>query len=284
MRFSQRYGFSPVKDALQVEGIDHDLLTALWNVLTEVYWQCYVPTAYNWGSSNGLYDAVRSLWRDFLKYPIDTLPANWAGIHTHVRDLFFTGNWYDVYDLIEFVASEFGTKEDRDLFKIECNQALKHELSAYRFVDRHLVRITTEDEISAIEAAIDSSAPLRPVQTHLHTALELLADRKSPDYRNSIKESISAVESVAKLLAGTPKAELSPALEELESKVGELHGALKKGILSIYGYTSDAQGIRHGLLDEPSLDLEDAQFMLVLCSGFVSYLIQKAAKAGINLR
>jgi len=41
------------------------------------------------------------------------------------------------------------------------------------------------------------------VGTHLLTALDLLADRQAPDYRNSIKESISTVEAIANRLAGT---------------------------------------------------------------------------------
>ncbi len=33
-----------------------------------------------------------------------------------------------------------------------------------------------------------------PVKRHLSNALELLSDRENPDYQNSIKESITAVE------------------------------------------------------------------------------------------
>jgi hypothetical protein len=48
----------------------------------------------------------------------------------------------------------------------------------------------------------------------------------------------------------------------------------------MYGYTSDAEGIRHALMDEPTLESEDAKFMLVSCSAFVNYLRSKAARAG----
>lgn len=61
-----------------------------------------------------------------------------------------------------------------------------------------------------------------------------------------------------------------------------MHPALKGSFEKLYGYTSDAEGIRHALLDEPNLDFEDAKFMLVSCSAFVNYLKAKAAKAGIN--
>ena len=44
---------------------------------------------------------------------------------------------------------------------------------------------------------------------------------------------------------------------------------------SLYGYTSDAEGIRHALSDVPTLDAADAKFMLVTCAAFMTYLIQK---------
>lgn len=75
---------------------------------------------------------------------------------------------------------------------------------------------------------------------------------------------------------------LSSALNELE-KTTTLHSALKNGLNSIYGYTSDAQGIRHAILD-PSLtvvDEADALLMMGACAAFVSYLINKARDAGL---
>ena len=113
---------------------------------------------------------------------------------------------------------------------------------------------------------------------HLAQALSLLSDRENPDFRNSIKESISAVESLARELIGNPKATLGDALRLLE-KCGVLHGGLKSGMSAIYGYTSDADGIRHGMLDEPHLDSADAKYYLVACSAFVNYLVEKHASA-----
>ena len=63
----------------------------------------------------------------------------------------------------------------------------------------------------------------------------------------------------------------------------ELHTALQQAFKKLYGYTSDADGIRHALLEEASLDFEDAKFMLVACSAFVNYLKIKASKVGIQL-
>jgi hypothetical protein len=75
--------------------------------------------------------------------------------------------------------------------------------------------------------------------------MELASDKHKPDARNSIKESISAVESTTKVIAQTPKATLEDALKVLD-KQGDLHPCLKAAFSKLYGYTSDEGGIRHG--------------------------------------
>jgi len=91
-----------------------------------------------------------------------------------------------------------------------CNDVLESEMSAYRFVGKYITQITSKEEISEIEEALRT--PLKPVRIHLEKSLELLSDRKSPDYRNSIKESISAVEAVCKIITGDKKATLGKCL------------------------------------------------------------------------
>ena len=52
-----------------------------------------------------------------------------------------------------------------------------------------------------------------------------------------------------------------------------------KAFNMLYGYTSDANGIRHaGNIGGPSSTFEEAKFMLVSCSAFVNYLIAVSAK------
>ena len=64
-------------------------------------------------------------------------------------------------------------------------------------------------------------------------------------------------------------------------KISGLHGALKAAFSQLYGYTSDKDGIRHGLLDETNIDFEEAKFMLVVCSAFINYVKIKITKMGI---
>ena len=112
----------------------------------------------------------------------------------------------------------------------------------------------------------------------------MLSDKKSPDYINSIKESISAIEAICKLISKNEKTDLGGALAIIEGQGKiNLHPALRRAFTNLYGYTCDADGIRHAFKDEKvNSDFDEAKFMLVSCSAFVNYLISKSARAGIK--
>ncbi len=154
-------------------------------------------------------------------------------------------------------------------------------MAAYTMLGTQFIPITNSEELSAISAVIQGGSVTQvAVSAHLDAAIDMFSDRTAPDYRNSVKESISAVEAVAKSLDNDSKAELGKALKALDGKV-DIHPALDKGFRALYGYTSDAGGIRHAMLEASTIDVEDARYMLVACSAFVNYLRAKARKAGI---
>jgi hypothetical protein len=185
---------------------------------------------------------------------------------------FFAAKWFEVYDFVEFVANNFERYRFKDAFISACNARLEAEASAYRFVGTLITRITEEAEVQQIDEALAKTTG--PVRAHLLRALELLSDRSSPDYRNSIKESISAVESLVALETNSDRGTLGQLLKLLEDQI-QLHTALKNAFSSLYGYTSDANGIRHALLDVATLRFKDAKFFLVVCTAFITFVLAK---------
>jgi hypothetical protein len=274
-RFSERIGVKAPKTVLQLNSMDLDLRNGLWNVCYDYRLKDFRQTRFNPSTDH----LVGRLWRHFFKLRVDEIPYD--GKHTlgFLRAFFLDeADWSEVYDFVEFLAQSMPDSRD---FAGSCNRILERELSGYRFSGGQLVPITDEQELTAVEKALALTDPLTPVRLHVQAAVGLFADRKAPDYRNSIKESISAVEAMCNIITGDSKATLGQALKRLEDKGIPLHEALKKSFSNLYGYTSDADGIRHALLDESSLDFDDAKFMLVACSAFVNYLAAKAGKAGV---
>ena len=72
------------------------------------------------------------------------------------------------------------------------------------------------------------------------------------------------------------------ALKKLDDSLN-IHSALKSAYSKLYGYTSDKDGIRHSILEEPNLSFSDAKYMLVSCSAFINYLIGKYAENNMEL-
>ncbi len=280
--FSQRLGLKPIRTVIQREAADEPLRNALWNCLTMCYWQYSHDNISS--LPGGLKRLYHRIWVDHYKERFDEIPPYAPNLIIKVKKDFLTLEWNEMFDILDFVPNNYEEPNLRDGHLNETNQKfissannfLEQHLSAYRFVNMHLTEITSEEEISSIEEAVAGNLTGGAVQTHLKRALELFADRKNPDYRNSIKESISAIEAYAAILTNDPKATLGQALKEIE-KTHELHPALKKAFSNLYGYTSDESGIRHFLLEESTLKQEDAKFMLVACSAFVNYLSVKAA-------
>lgn len=280
--FSQRRGIKPIKKVIQRENMDDDLRVGLWNALDIIWGIARSEKSNNRISqTRPIWQLFQKLWADFFKRPLDTLDNYWPELYPTLKEEFFEFKWYEVYDFVEFVANNC---QDyvfrRKAFVENCNHILERESSAYRFVGNSIAEIISKEEIAEIERALMPRGSLTPVTTHLETALRLLADKKSPDYRNSIKESISAVEAICKIITRKPNATLG---ECLKSKRIELQPALGEAFRKLYGYTSSSDGIRHAMSEKADLSLEDARFMLISCSAFVNYLKVKASKAGVEI-
>jgi hypothetical protein len=220
----------------------------------------------------------KSIWKDFFGDRIDEIPFNNNNGYVDesifmdfITNWYFTSEWFEKYDFIEFL-SIFDSEILEIEFNEKCNIALEREMAGYRLVENCIVQITSEEEIAEIEEAISSTSIWESVNTHLKTALVYFSNRENPDYRNSVKESISAVESLCIIITGNPTASFRQAIIEIEKKY-KIHKALKSAFSSLYGYTSDSGGIRHALLeDDINVTMEDAKFMLVTCSAFINYL------------
>ena len=280
--FSERLGFESPKE-VQVQGIDQDLRTSLWNAVG-----FYLAQVRN-SDFDGRYERQLEfmIWTKFLKLPADNQPAHMTmygdgpGFWDEIRRWYFHKGcpWLKIYEFIEFLA-RFAQPKHEAYLEERVNEALEDERSAYRLAAGKLVAITNHEELDAIrEAAAPSSVALKPVSMQIQRALALLSDKTSPDYRNSMKESISAVESLCKLITGMESATLGPALDKVTKEL-DLNDDLRDGFKKIYKYTSDDHGIRHGLKDEDHPEQEDARFMLIACSAFVNFVTEKARKLG----
>lgn len=292
MNFAERNGFAEEK-TIQIDEMDAGLRNRLFNAVHKY-----------WGPSPRIHQE--------LAYVVDRLGlleegydvANWREIDSIMLRKTENTPWYMPYEVIEliFEAKRFECRgcenyrlcksiktENKDFcdelswldaMPAVLNVILEEEKSGYRLINEKFVNITNKAELDSLHQA--SNSPYHSVNIHIRKAISLYSDRKNPDYENSIKESISAVEAMCCTITGMTgsSATLGAAIKRLEDSGIIIHAALRDAFSKMYGYTSDSDGIRHGGIDFKNAPAEDAKYMLVSCSAFVNYLIEKHGKIG----
>ncbi len=117
---------------------------------------------------------------------------------------------------------------------------------------------------SGLTAAVD----------HLHKSSSCI---NNSDWEGSIRESVSAVESVLRSIDPNSSNDMNKALNSLEKLHDPIHPALKMGIAKIYGYASDVPGAHHSKVEgtNSNAGLEEALLLLGICASFANYFARK---------
>lgn len=279
--FSERQGYKVVK-AIQFECMDRDLKVGLWNDLYVSFFE-EMDGYYHTVSRRYTNPLMFALWDKFLNRELDQIPDTGSQFVREVKQRYTSLDWKGVYDLVEAMMRLSHNSETNAKYLSRCNETLEAQSAGYRLINGTVTPIINKEGVNSIENALDV-APSE-VCKHITRAIELLSDRKEPDYHNSIKESISAVELLTKQMAGDSNLRFAEALNKLkDGKSIGLNPALAESFKNLYGMASNVPGIRHGKPGESSVKREDAIHMLVTCSAIVNLLTAKADNAGIDLR
>jgi hypothetical protein len=267
----------PSSKLLAKETITPELKNALWSFY---YSKILESTRERYITDDEGY--FKKLWTKHFKQPITAIPSyisSWSDrqvdtrgtIEVIAKHFSSIDDWEELYSIFEFTFP-FIVPPCKGMYRNDLNEILTEERSALRFVENTFVEITDQRELIEIRNATSyAKEVLDPVYTHLDASIRYLGQSNKNDYRNSIKESISAVESMCKIYANDEDGTLGSAIKKLN-----IHPAFKKSIENLYGFTSQANGIRHGLkFDDEEIEFADAKYILVNCCAFVNYLKAK---------
>ena len=280
LSFSQAQGYECVPNQLKLEELPESARTMLWNLFHNS--MKFMP-------SNTVECQVSArLWRDIL---LDLHCYHFAkpiesefhkrqiyyeeAVNGAFMPIFLRGKFNKVFDLLTAIMRNEKCPQD---YINEVSKIFSSTRLAYFVVTDDPVTIlpqaTEQEGESIINAFNDLDAlGLNGAKSHLRNAGEAI---NRHEWADSIRHSISAVESVSRQLDPNASNGLGPALKALKKK-NRLHPALEQAFQNLYGYTSDEMGIRHALLDGEAalVDSEEAIFMYGACASFVSYLCNK---------
>lgn len=265
--FEQAEGVEPLPAQLGLKQISQVLRARLW--------QIFLIHVDDEMGAIGLRTNLGPIWRTLFKdYCVsklgmfsDEVGDRRTDFIDRLKPSFQQGQYSEVLGTVEWFVRRASESSLRKLVQ----SVLEEEYCAYRLIDLSIVPIATAEEGRVFVTALsDLSRPqLGGARAHLLQAGSMLTAGKFAD---SVRDSIHAVESVARTLTG--ESSLAKSLQEL-SKGHPLHPALKNGFNNIYGYTSDANGIRHPMIgdDGPAVGEAEAIFMLGACAAFVTFLV-----------
>ena len=275
LTFSQAYGYAELPQPLKLEEISDEARTILWSVLFDYVRRESISTP-------GDYRRVAGSWREILSFlhvkhfgltldEFDNYLENFIGVY---KPIFMQVQFNELFDLllaimrvpacpqefIQAVAAVF--KGSRLAYVVDVGPPPTIYPAATKEEGEALLQATAELGSAGLAGAV----------SHLRKAADCINQGDPP---GAVRESIHAVESTAR--SSDPNAkDLKSALRSLE-KAGGLHPALKRAFSNLYGYTSNEQGIRHALIDNPQVNVgqDEAVFMLGACASFSSYLARK---------
>ena len=274
--FTHAYGYEKIPDMLKLESFPDEARTRVWNVLYRYIERDREYGVSSWWLSDDWEEISKDLHADYDGLSLDKWTGKFSSNCENLQYKIRHEPFNRVFDLILYVMRH--PKCPNGLVE-DMQRAFRNARLAYVLTDDPptIVPATTEEEGEAIVESYKTliQAGLNASVAHLRQASECV---NRGDWAGSVRESINAVESVARQLDPDGAGTLSPALASIEQQ-GRLHPALKIAFDKLYGYTSNEQGIRHALLDRATaaVGLDEAVFMLGACASFASYLARKHA-------
>lgn len=263
--FSDRNGIEKINTIIQKDDLDERTRNAIVNLFDYIISEC--------GRRMKTYECYLYIYKQIFCVTQDEIPVSEHSKRINV----VTGikkdwQYHDVFSFLEVLLEWYCVSAfDNEIYD-KFNQMFEKECVGYRFIEGRITDIIDDVEISEVEEALDNK--FSACKKSITKAFNLLYDRENPDYSNSVKESISAIEAMCNIILGKDNVTLGDALKELEKQGVKIHGAMKSAYSSLYGYTSDKSGIRHNSGIDEDTTFEEAKYMLVSCSAFLNYLMQ----------
>lgn len=197
--------------------------------------------------------------------------------------------WYTKLSMLEFILEYMGTTfkdkervQIKEAFILDLNTEFERVHYGYRIINDTITDIISNEEKESLQEVLSNAE--ESVQSHMKQALALYAQKPETDYKNSIKESISAVEALFRIKTGENT--FGPAYAKIKKSI-TIHPRIQEAIQKVYDYTNQPDtGICHSKVegDETMVpDASECQFMIIICSAIINYIQEKYSKATNNL-
>jgi len=186
---------------------------------------------------------------------------------------------WQFYDICEVMwanpYSEYSSHQEE--LSVQVNALFREEQVGFELTDNGRVEKVGSGFIDAHvkEARYLLKEPeFKGADEHFEKAVKALNIRPQPDVENCVKDAVSAIESVGRIMVNDDTALLSDIIKDMSSK-GVIPKPLDQVIQKIYAYRGDQPGVAHGLVGASKVTIDEAEFVLVMSAAIIIYLVKK---------
>ncbi|WP_202708329.1 hypothetical protein [Sporosalibacterium faouarense] len=173
----------------------------------------------------------------------------------------------------EIVETEAEVKDrfEEEVNNILCEDNIEFEFKKGEFFRRG--RAITQKNTQRV-GSILTDKKMYKVKKHYNKALNFFRDYEKPDYENTIKESICALELALEILTGeNTSKDFATNIQKYQGKAyDKIPSPITQGIIKIFGYRGRADGVAHGIDKGLRVSEFEAELMLNITASYITYL------------
>lgn len=286
-KFSSRYGYDPKGSGpARIEEASEWLRNNYWSLAAVDL--LYIDKDKRYSNAEEAPLPTKELGEQFCRRilreePEEAMSDSWHCVE-ELQRLITTAKWYHFYDFVELVGERLRETERRHdaawkakfgfgAYQKKVNSLLAEDRVAWTLSSKgELVRDVPAEyrgAMNEVEAALKGE--LEPARDHYGKAFRFIYERPL-DPENGIKEIVSAVESLGKIIY--------PGTKSLGDVVKRLRAdeAAPQGIVTLidkfYGFANAEPAVRHGGAVPSSVSIHDAEFCFLVGIALVRYLLR----------
>jgi hypothetical protein len=267
--FSKRYGLRPTPDGLVSGDVPERARIGLYHIIEEFF-----------GERHGAHflDLYRQICVALRIRRDRDVYEEWSASRT-IEELIMGCEWLQIYDVCEVACASLKVEGFRTKFYAEVNQLFTEEQLGFEFRNGLVEKIG----VGFIDAQIKEARYLlkepefKGADEHFEKALKAVNIRPNPDVENCVKDAVSAIESVGRILVNDEKPLLSDIIRDM-AKRGIIPKPLDEAIQKVYAYRGNQPGVAHGLVGDSKVTVDEAEFVLAMSAAIIIYLVNKYKK------
>lgn len=268
--FSKRYRLRPTPEGLMYEDVPERARVGLYHIVENFMEREKYRSAFF-----VLYKEICMALRITRDRHIDGNYRASIALETLIRGC----QWWQFYDICEVVwaalYSSYSSR-DQDEFSTQVNTLFREEQLGFEFKDGKAEKVGAGFIDAKIKEAryLLKEPEFKGADEQFEKAIKHLNVRPNPDVENCIKDAVSAIESVGRIIVKNDKALLSDIIKDMV-KNEIIPKPLDQAIQKVYAYRGDQPGVAHGLVGASKVTIDEAEFVLAMSAAIIIYLAKK---------